>query len=197
MKIIGLTGGIASGKSTIASWFSYRGFPVFDSDKIVHTALGPKGMAVPAILSRFDDCGDYQTGIDRQALGQQVFGAPQALRDLEGILHPLVAEQRNMFLKSSRQQRSRAVILDVPLLFETKTDVICDVTLLAWAPDFLVTRRALLRPHMSLDKLRAIQKQQMPLAEKAKLSDEKIATGLGYAYMTRHLNRLLCKWQLR
>lgn len=197
MRIIGLTGGIASGKSTIASWFSYRGFPVFDSDKMVHTLMGPKGIAVPAILSKFDDCGGYETGIDRQALGKQVFGAPHALRDLEGILHPLIAEQRAVFLKSARQQRSRAVILDVPLLFETKTDVMCDVTLLAWAPDFLITKRALLRPHMSLGKLRAIQKQQMSFADKSKLADETIATGLGYAYMTRQLNRLLCKWQLR
>ena len=59
MRIIGLTGGIASGKSTIASWFSYRGFPVFDSDKMVHRLMGPKGIAVPAILSKFDDCGGY------------------------------------------------------------------------------------------------------------------------------------------
>ena len=197
MKIIGLTGGIASGKSTIASWFSYRGFPVFDSDKIAHELMGPKGRAVPDILSHFDGCGDYETGIDRPALGQQVFGTPSALRELEGILHPLIAEQRHIFLQSSRTQRARAVILDVPLLFETRTDVICDVTLLAWAPEFLVTKRALLRPNMSLDKLRAIQKQQMSFADKAKLTDEKIATGLGYGYMTRQLNRLLCKWQLR
>ena len=111
-------------------------------------------------------------------------------------MHPLIANSA-VFLKSARQQRSHAVILDVPLLFETKTDVMCDVTLLAWAPDFLITKRALLRPHMSLDKLRAIQKQQMSFADKSKLADETIATGLGYAYMTRQLNLLLCKWQLR
>jgi dephospho-CoA kinase len=89
------------------------------------------------------------------------------------------------------------VVLDVPLLFETGTDGLCDVTMMAWAPMRLIRTRALMRPHMTDGKLAAILAKQMPQFEKMKLADEKIATGLGYASMTRQIHRLLWKWHLR
>ena len=196
MLIIGLTGSIASGKSTIAARLQRHHFPVFDSDAAVHDLLGPHGKAVPLILSHFGSCGSLDQGIDRPSLGAHVFGDKTALADLEAILHPLVAEARNRFLQQAQMARRRAVILDVPLLFETKTDLLCDVTLLAWAPLRLIRQRALRRPHMSEAKLDAILAKQMPQSQKERLADEKIITSLGHGVMTAQILRLLSKWRL-
>ena len=197
MLIIGLTGSIASGKSTIADVMRRHHFPIFDADKAVHKLMAPQGQAVAAIIAEFGEAVLSSGGIDRKALGQIVFGDRQALQSLESILHPLVAQDRLRFIKQARIQRRSAVILDVPLLFETGTDALCDVTMMAWAPARLIRQRALARPHMTSDKLEAILAKQMPQFEKSKLADETIATGLGYAAMTRQIHRLLWKWHLR
>lgn len=197
MLIIGLTGSIASGKTTIAEVFRRKHIAVFDSDKQVHDLMAPNGAAVTTILSHFKDCGSEKTGIDRVKLGQIVFQDKTQLKQLESILHPLLSRQREMFLQQQQHLYTRAVVLDVPLLFETKTDIICDVTMMAWAPLFLIKQRALRRPHMTDQKLQSILKSQMSFHEKAKLADEKIATGLGHGYMMAQINRLCSKWHLR
>lgn len=197
MMIIGLTGSIASGKSTIGRVFHRYHFPVFDSDKAVHHLLGPKGAAVGDILAQFGDCGTYESGMDRKKLGSHVFANPEALSTLESILHPLVGQKRARFLQQAKLARRRAIILDVPLLFETKTDLICDKTILAMAPDRLIRQRALARSGMTDDKLNGILAKQMSQFEKAKLADEIITTGLGHGAMMRDIHRLLSKWRLR
>ena len=197
MLIIGLTGSIASGKSTIADVFRRKHISVFDSDKSVHDLMAPKRAAVATILSHFKECGSEKTGIDRVKLGQMVFQDKDKLKQLESILHPLVFKQREQFLQQQQHLYAKAVILDVPLLFETKTDTLCDVTMMAWAPLFLIKQRALRRPHMTDEKLQSILKSQMSMHEKAKLADEKIATGLGHGYMMAKINRLCSKWHLQ
>lgn len=197
MMVIGLTGMIASGKSTIAQAMRYYHLPVFDSDKSVHQLLGPKGRAVPAILAEFGACGSWQDGIDRPALGAIVFANSDALQRLEEIVHPHVARLRHSFIQQARISRRRAVILDVPLLFETGIDKMCDITITAWAPDALLRQRALRRPAMTDEKLQGILAKQMPQLEKIQHSDEKIATGLGRGVMMRQIKRCLVKWQLR
>lgn len=197
MIVIGLTGSIASGKSSIAAVFKRYHLPVFDSDKQVHKLLAPRGQAVGAILSEFGSVGTFENGIDRAALGATVFQDKGALRALEAILHPRVAQARMRFLQQSRMNRRRAVLLDIPLLFETGADDVCDVTVMAWAPYRLIRQRALARPHMTATKLDNILSQQMSQSEKLKLADEKIATGLGYGAMTKQIHHLLSKWRLR
>lgn len=197
MMIIGLTGSIASGKSTLASVLKRYHFPIFDSDKTVHSLMGPNGSAVPAILSEFGKYGSLQSGIDRQKLGALVFHDSQALSILESLLHPRVAQARERFLQQACLTRRKAVILDVPLLFETKTDLLCDVTMMAWAPLSVIRRRALARPSMTEAKLNAILAKQMPQIEKARLADAKITTGLGFAIMTQQTKQYLRKWHLR
>ena len=197
MIILGLTGSIASGKSTISQAIQRFHIPVFDSDKAVHGLMGPNVKAVPAILSAFPGTGSDQMGIDRQKLGGQVFGDKAALHHLESILHPQIATQREAFLRQSRLQRRKAVLLDVPLLFETSTDLYCDITILAWAPLWLIKARALRRPGMTREKLDHILAQQMPMHKKAQLADERIITALGHAIMTQQILRLLSKCHLR
>ena len=102
MMIIGLTGSIASGKSTIGRVFHRYHFPIFDSDKAVHHLLGPKGAAVGEIVAQFGDCGTYESGIDRKKLGSHVFANPEALSTLESILHPLVGQKKSAFSATSK-----------------------------------------------------------------------------------------------
>ncbi|MGB1998859.1 MAG: dephospho-CoA kinase, partial [Candidatus Puniceispirillaceae bacterium] len=104
MKIIGLTGSIAAGKSTVAGWIRDLGIAIHDADAAVHELLSPHGVAVNAILAEFEtdlaghDIGNFKKGINRQALGNYVFARPQARQTLELILHPLVRQHRDAFL---------------------------------------------------------------------------------------------------
>ena len=178
MFIIGLTGSIGMGKSTAAAMFRRLGVAVQDSDAAVHALMAPGGRAVPLVEGRFSGV-TKDDAIDRAALGAQVFGNPAALKDLEAILHPLVAGERENFLKKQALRRAPMVVLDVPLLFETGLDRDCDLTLLVSAPHFVQEGRVLKRPGMSLEKLSRIRSQQMPDREKRQRADHVIETGLG------------------
>lgn len=107
MKVIGLTGSIAAGKSTVAGWIRDLGIAIHDADAAVHELLSPHGAAVGAILAEYEpdlaghDLGNLEKGINRQALGNYVFARPQARKQLESILHPLVRQHRDAFWTSS------------------------------------------------------------------------------------------------
>ena len=112
---IGLTGSIGMGKSTVAKMFVRAGVPVFDADAEVHRLQGPNGRLVAAIDAEFPGTAKAH-GIDRAVLSSYVLGDREALRRLERIVHPAVAESRRIFL---RRHRSRPlIVLDIPLLFE-------------------------------------------------------------------------------
>ena len=116
MKIIGLTGSIAAGKSTVAGWICDLGIAIHDADAVVHELLSPRGEAVDAILFEFEldlarhDIGNLEKGINRQALGNYVFSRPQARQKLESILHPLVRQHRDAFLVKHRSIAAPAVV---------------------------------------------------------------------------------------
>ncbi len=192
-QIIGLTGSIAAGKSTAAHICRQMGLPVHDSDKVVHKLLGPNGVAVPVILQKFGPVGDSDAGIDRQALGQIIFGDPIAKNWLENLLHPLVEQDRTRFIRQYKVWGYKKIILDVPLLFEVGADRICDSVITVWAPAFLRQQRALMRPGMTEEKYQQIIAAQLPQTEKIRLSDLSLPSGLGYAETRRRLKRFLAK----
>jgi len=176
MIIIGLTGSIGMGKSTVAGMFERLGVPVFDADAAVRALQGPGGRALPAIEAAFPGT-TGPAGLDRVRLGAQVFGDKAALRRLEMILHPLVGEAQSAFLGRHRLQR--AVVLDVPLLFEKGGWRLCDVSVVVSAPLRVQRARVLARPGMTRDKFAAILKAQMPDAAKRSHADLVIETGRG------------------
>lgn len=176
MIIIGLTGSIGMGKSTVAGMFVRLGVPVFDADAAVRALQGPGGRALPAIEAAFPGT-TGPAGLDRVKLGAQVFGDKAALRRLEMILHPLVGEAQSAFL--ARHRLKRAGVLDVPLLFEKGGSERCDVTVVVSAPLRVQRARVLARPGMTRDKFAAILKAQMPDAAKRKRADIVIETGRG------------------
>lgn len=174
MIIVGLTGSIGMGKSTVAAMFVKAGIPLFDADAEVHRLQGPGGGLLRAIESAFPGT-TCATGVDRQKLGAAVFGNPQALAQLERIVHPAVARERTKFL---RRHRSRQlIILDVPLLFEKRGWRQVDQIIVVTAPAWKQRRRVLARPGMTSAKFTRIKQLQMSDFEKCRRADFIIHNG--------------------
>ena len=190
MVILGLTGSIAMGKSTAAGMLRRLGVPVCDSDAIVHRLLAKEGKAVPAVRRAFRGVVKGAV-VDHGVLARRVFDDGDALTRLESILHPLVHEAQNRFLKQAAARREKLVVLDVPLLFEGNTDARCDAVIVVSAPGFLQAARALGRPGMDRARLDSIVTLQMPDAEKRRRADFVVATGNGRRHTLRRLRRIV------
>jgi len=190
MKVIGLTGSIGMGKSTVANLFRRRGVPVYDADRIVHGLSARGGRAVSAIRRAFPGA-VVDGAVDRTVLGAMVFGNDAALKRLEAILHPLVAEERQKFLRWARARRVPVVVLDVPLLFETGGDARADIIVVVSAPAFLQTARVMKRPGMTADKLAGIRSHQLADREKRRRADLVVRTGGDKRSALRQIDRLL------
>jgi len=174
MLVLGLTGSIGMGKSTVAAMFADEGVPVFDADAQVHRLQGPGGRLVAAIEAAFPGTtGD--SGVERPLLGKAVFGNPDALNRLEAIVHPAVAEERARFLETNDEQP--LVVLDIPLLFEAGGWQQVDRIAVVSAPAEVQRARVLARPGMTEDRFESILAKQMPDAQKRERADFVIPTG--------------------
>ncbi|MAF49437.1 MAG: dephospho-CoA kinase [Rhodospirillales bacterium] len=190
MVIIGLTGSIAMGKSTIAGMFHYLGIPVYDADATVHRLLAKGGEAVGAVTRAFP--GSAENGaVSRARLGAEVFGDDAALARLEAILHPIVRREQKRFLKLATGRRDAVAVLDIPLLFESRSDEHCDLIAVVSATPFLQRSRILARPGMTVDKMRAIIAHQMPDHEKRRRADFVINTGLDRYHSLREVRNIV------
>ena len=190
-KIIGVTGSIGMGKSATACRLAkILKSPLFDADQIAHRLTGPDGKALSQIARIFPEA---MVGgqLDRQKLGALVFSNPQAKRKLEAVLHPLINRQRQVSIQQARRQNRRAIILDIPLLFEKKIHRQCDLSLLVEAPLSVQKRRVLSRPGMTLSRFRPILANQMPLAHKQRIATFRMTTATGYGPVIRALNSLV------
>lgn len=172
--ILGLTGSIGMGKSTVAAMFAAAGVPVFDADAQVRALQGPGGALVPAIEAAFPGSTGAQ-GVLREQLGAQVFGHAEALQRLEAIVHPAVAELRAAFLHAHPD--APLVVFDIPLLFEKGGHDAVDRILVVSAGPDLQRDRVLARPGMTPEKFAAILALQTPDAEKRARADYFIDTG--------------------
>jgi dephospho-CoA kinase len=175
MIILGLTGSIGMGKSTTAAMFGARGVPVWDADAAVGTLYGPGGAAITLMEDAFAGS-TTSNGVDRSVLKAEITKDRSALRRIEAIVHPLVAENRAAFLERHRKAMTALVVLDIPLLFETGTDALCDHTIAVTAPPETQRARVLKRGTMSEDQLDTILAAQMPDADKRARADFVIET---------------------
>jgi dephospho-CoA kinase len=190
VRIIGLTGGIGMGKSTAAAAFRRARIPVFDADLAVHRMQAKGGRAVKAIEAAFP--GTTRNGaVDRAALRQAVLSAPEALTSLEHILHPMVEAEERAFVGRARRSGRRAVVLDIPLLFETKGEKRVDTVVVVSAPRTVQTYRVRLRRRMSKADIEAVIARQMPDSEKRRRADLVVRTGLSRNHTLRILNRFI------
>lgn len=185
---IGLTGSIGMGKSAVAGMFRRAGVPVFDADAAVHALQGRGGALVAAIEAHFPGT-TSDAGVDRQKLGAAVLGNPEALRRLERIVHPAVGRLRARWLL--RHRTRRLVVLDIPLLFETRGQRSVDLVVVVSAPAWVQRRRVLARPGMTPAKFRRILALQTPDAEKRRRADIVIETGRLRHETERQVRRLV------
>jgi len=169
---LGLTGSIGMGKSTTAAMFAAEGLPVWDADAAVHRLYGPGGGAVEPI-SKICPAAATAQGLDRVALKVWIARDPTALGQLESIVHPLVAADRDSFIAGIKTD---IVVLDIPLLFEKGTEAEMDATLLCTAPAAVQKARLLARGTMTNDQLEMILARQMPDAEKRALATHIVET---------------------
>ncbi len=163
MIVVGLTGSIAMGKSTVAAMFAAAGAPVFDSDAAVHAFYRSPGAqivenAFPGVL-----VGGL---IDRKLLAERTLGDPAAIARLESLVHPEVAKARDDFLRRAAAQGRRFAIADVPLLFESGADRSVDVVVVVSASEIVQKTRALAREGMTLERFIQIIAKQTPDREK-------------------------------
>jgi dephospho-CoA kinase len=176
MLLLGLTGSIGMGKSATAELFRGEGVPVYDSDRLVHEIYS--GPAASDIEKAFP--GSTVDGVvDRNRLSRMVLNDPEAMKRLEAIVHPLVWEGRRKFLEEQRQRGQDIVVLDIPLLFETKAEKDVDKIIVVTAPKSLQRERVLARPNMTAEKFEAILARQTPDEEKRRCADFVIHTDNG------------------
>jgi dephospho-CoA kinase len=173
--VLGLTGSIGMGKSATASIFRRLGVPVHDADAAVHRLY--RGRAAPPVEKAFP--GTVADGmVDRGKLGAAVLGDPARMKELEAIVHPLVREEEETFLK--RAASAPIAVLDIPLLFETGGEARCDATLVVTAPASVQRERVLARPGMTEGKFQSILSKQMPDAEKRARAHFLVDTSRGF-----------------
>ncbi len=190
MYVLGLTGSIGMGKSSAANTFRRLGVPVHDADAAVHRLIGRGGQAVAAVEQAFP--GVVRDGaVDRQRLGALVFHDALALARLEAILHPLVRRSTRAFLAEQARHRRAVVVLDIPLLYETGGQALCDAVVVVSAPARIQASRVLARPGMTPEKFRAIQDKQMSDAEKRRRADFVVSTGRAKRATLRQIARIV------
>lgn len=171
MKVIGLTGGIASGKSTASAYLRELGAAIVDADAISRASTRRGGAAFEAVCAAFGDILGADGEIDRRKLGGIVFADEDARRKLNSIVHPAVMAESRAQIENARASGVKVCILDVPLLFETGMEKLCDETWLIYVPREEQIRRMAERDGLDAAAAAARIDSQMPLEEKLKRAD--------------------------
>jgi dephospho-CoA kinase len=176
MRILGLTGSIGMGKSTTAKLFMEAGVPVYDADAAVHKIY--EGEAAPAIEAAFP--GTTVDGkVDRAKLSAKVVHDQAAIKQLEQIVHPMLAASRQKFLEEAERSGAPVVVMDIPLLFETGGEKRVDAVVVVTTDPATQRERILARGTMTNEALDAILARQLPDAEKRKRADFVVDTSHG------------------
>jgi dephospho-CoA kinase len=172
MLRVGLTGSIGMGKSTTAQMFKEHGFHIWDADAAVHRLYAKGGAAVKPLEIAFGNV-VKNGGVDRALLKEQITDNPTALKTLEDIVHPLVAQDRQDFIVA---HPNHDLIFDMPLLFEIGADEWLDVVVVVSCPADIQRDRVLSRPGTTVVQFEFILSQQMPDTEKRARADYVIDT---------------------
>ncbi|MGE0753582.1 MAG: dephospho-CoA kinase [Alphaproteobacteria bacterium] len=190
MKIIGLTGSIGMGKTTIANLFAQQGAEIFNADAVVHHLLDQNAAIIDEVRDMFPEA--VKKGqVDRKKLGEIVFSDTGKRKRLEELLHPPVFEEQDRFLLQKKREGAALVVLEIPLLFETGSDAICDITVVVSAPEEIQKERVMQRSGMDEDKFYAIIDSQMSDAQKRKLADYIVETDKGMEHSRTQVQQII------
>jgi dephospho-CoA kinase len=190
MKIIGLTGSIAMGKSDTLRMFAEEGIPTFDADQVVHSLYANGGRGVAAVERL---CPDAVIGgaVDRRRLTEAIEAKPSLLADIERAVHPLVRQERDQFIAVERAKGTELVVIDIPLLFETHQEKEFDSIVVVSAPSHVQKSRAMMRPGMTEERLNRILSRQMPDAEKRARAHFIVDTAQGHESARSQVRRIV------
>lgn len=177
MLIIGLTGGIACGKSNISATLAELGAVIIDGDALSRELTVPGGVALPAIRAAFGDSVFHADGtLDRRALGQIVFSEDSALRRLDDVMQPLLLDMIRDRIDDARNAGHAVCVLDMPLLYEKELDSLCDRVWCAWLPAEMQLERLMARDGFTREEALGRIRSQLPTDEKAARADIVIDT---------------------
>ena len=193
MRVVAITGGIGSGKSTVTALYRSRGVPAVDADEISRTLTAPGGEALAALRAAFgNDVFTPEGTLDRAALGRLVFGGNAgAMQTLNGIMHPRIIRDTQAQLKVLRDAGTEVAILDAPLLFETGMDFLADAVICVTAPEAVRVRRICGRDRLTPEEALRRIRSQNSMQTTERLSDYVLSTD---APVTDTRRRALALW---
>lgn len=195
MLTIGLTGGIACGKSTVAAMLKSLGAPVIDADAVSRSLTALNGEALPALMEAFGPGVFHPDGtLDRAALGRLVFADQTALRRLNALTHPLIRRRMEQALEDCRKRGAPVVVLDVPLLLEADMQDMADLTVCVRVKEDVQLARIQARDGLSREEALARVRSQMPVSEKARLCDVTIENDRPLAQLRAEVETLYKGW---
>lgn len=179
MFTLGITGPVASGKSTVVNMLENLGAATILADKVAHELQNPNTSCTQKIVETFGPNLLAENGaIDRRKLGRLVANHPQKLATLNAIMHPAVREEVERRIENLRAQNTPFLVLEVPLLYQGGYDTLCDQVALCLCDEKIRKERALARPNMDEDKLSLFDSKQFSVAELAKKADLTFNTDL-------------------
>ncbi|WP_303984470.1 dephospho-CoA kinase [Niallia circulans] len=195
--IVGLTGGIASGKSTISSYYQSLNIPIIDADIESRLAVEKGEPAYLKIAAHFGKGVLHSDGtLNRQKLGEIIFSNEEERRVLNSIVHPDVRRRMDEKQKKAVEAGEKVVILDIPLLFENKLNHTVDRTILVYVDQDTQITRLMKRNDLSYEQALKRINAQMPLQEKLALADEVINNNGSMEESIQQANRIFKKWNV-
>lgn len=196
-KVIGVTGGIASGKSTISNIIKNLGFTVVDADLAARVVVEPGQSAYNEVVATFgSDILNQDGSINRAQLGAIIFNNEEKRLKLNEIVHPAIRAYMNSQKEEAFARGEKVVFMDIPLLFESKLTNTVDVSLLVYVDDEVQLKRLMERNNLSEEEALARIRSQMPLSEKRALADEMIDNNGSIEDSRRQLMLILDKWNV-
>ena len=196
-KIIGITGSIGMGKSTISYMLAKLGIPVFDSDKQVSKVLENNRKIIIKIGLKWPHAviiNSREISVNRKVLGDIIFSNLSDKIFLEKLIHPIINQERDLFIQQNINHS--LIALDVPLLFETKLHKICDFIFLANAKSDIQMSRVLKRKNMTHEKFDLIKKNQLSNEERKKLSSNIFVVSTNYGKLVSLILILGCLFKI-
>lgn len=193
MLRVGLTGGIASGKSTVASMLSDAGFFVLDADDLARRAVEPGSPGLDAIRRRFGDVVREDGSLDREALGRIVFSDPEARNDLNRIVHPEVRRRARAAMEAAEARGEPVAIYDVPLLFEAGLEDEFDMVVVVYVPESVQRARLVTRDGRGDEDADRRIASQLPMAQKSARAHVVIDNAGPLEETRAQVNRLIAK----
>lgn len=185
--IIGITGGIASGKSTVSQHLKEQGFFVVDADQLSKAALTVDKTCIQQVHQLFD-CMDRSGMIDRAKLGAIIFNDKKAQAQLEAIVHPYVIKKMEEAIQNNKEEW---LFLDIPLLYEARLEYLCDQILVVYVDEQIQLERLRKRNALSLKEAKARIDSQMPLIEKKQKANYIIDNNGSYENLIKQVDQFI------